>query len=201
PDNNSAAPENPLAGPKATATNGPPRAGKAESEIEELSRQLEDALGGQADEAQEDDAQPASPDKDFPVASKESTGESADQAHKEMRMTVYGDKILMASNDLAALDRMEKLIQMLSASATPKTKWTVYYLKLADATETATMLGHLFPEGTVTQTTPTPTGLFGGLFATRTSENTSGLGSLSRGGALRIIPEVRSNALFISGSE
>src|SRR5262249_46453110 len=155
------------------------RAGKAENEIDELSRQLEDALRRQADEAQDDEKQPAAPDQDLPVAGNESTGASSDQAQKELRMTVYGDKILMASNDLAALDRMEKLIQLLSASAPPKSKWTVYYLRLADATETATMLGHLFPAGTVTQTTPTPTGLFGGLFATRTSENTSGLGSLS----------------------
>ncbi len=119
-------------------------------------------------------------------------------------MTVYGDKILMASTDLAALDRMEKLIELVATSAPPKTKWTVYYLRLADATETANTLGYLFPDVSITRATPTTTGgLFrGGSFNRTTStDTTSGLGSLSRGEAPRIIPEVRSNALFISGSE
>jgi type II secretory pathway component GspD/PulD (secretin) len=110
----------------------------------------------------------------------------------------------MSSNDSEALDRMERLIQALSAAAPPKTKWTVYYLRLADATETATMLGSLFPDVTVAQSTSTTTGrsLFGGFngFRTNTTDD-SGLGSLSKGGKLRIIPELRSNALFISGPE
>ena len=63
---------------------------------------------------------------------------------------------------------MERLIQALSAATTPKTKWTVYYLRVADAAETATMLGHLFPEGSVTRsTTQTTGGLFGGLASLR----------------------------------
>jgi len=62
------------------------------------------------------------------------------------------------------------------------------------------MLGHLFPEGSVTRsTTQTTGGFFGGLASLRTTD--AGLGSPNRGGALRIIPEVRANALFISGPE
>jgi hypothetical protein len=42
-------------------------------------------------------------------------GEGATRKPKsEIRMTVYGDKILMASTDLAALDRMEKLIELVA---------------------------------------------------------------------------------------
>jgi type II secretory pathway component GspD/PulD (secretin) len=120
-------------------------------------------------------------------------------------MTVDGDRILIASNDSAALDKMEQLIQLLSVSGPPKSKWTVYYLRVADATETANMLGYLFPQGTVTRnTTNTGTGFFGrGMFSTQTSSSSDGaaLSSLSKGGALKIIPELRSNALFISGDE
>lgn len=126
----------------------------------------------------------------------------------ELRMSVFGDRILLSSTDMAALDQMEKLIQTLSTAAPPKEKWTVYYLRLADATETAAMLGALFPTGTVTRTASTTTGQgFGGFGGgnqfTRTSatNDTAALSSLSKGGALKIIPEVRSNALFISGGE
>jgi hypothetical protein len=115
-------------------------------------------------------------------------------------MTVLGDRILMASTDMQALDRMEKLIQALSAAAPPKTKWTVYYLRVADATETATMLGNLFPEGTVSRTTQTTGGLFGGGLFSRFNNSSSepaGLSSLSKG-MLRIIPEVRCSSVATS---
>jgi type II secretory pathway component GspD/PulD (secretin) len=68
------------------------------------------------------------------------------------------------------------------------------------------MLGYLFPQGTVTRTTTnTGGGMFGrgGLFSTQSSStsDSAALSSLSKGGALRIIPELRSNSLFISGDE
>ncbi len=183
------------------------RADEIDAQIEEISRQLELAQRDD-EEALPDDGSQAAPSGEgsAPAEKKELPPEATgkQKPKSEIRMTVYGDKILMASDDLAALDRMEKLIQLVSTSAPAKTKWTVYYLQLADATETATMLASLFPDGSVTRNSSTATGgLFGGGFFNRTSstDSSSGLGSLSRGGALRIIPEVRSNALFISGAE
>jgi type II secretory pathway component GspD/PulD (secretin) len=208
--------KNPLAPPDRSTKPKSPRAAKGptaraeqiDALIEEVSRQVEIAQRDEEEALQDDGSQESPADEGAAVADSEDSpskarkNSSGQKPKSEIRMTVYGDKILMASSDLAALDRMEKLIQLVSTSAPPKTKWTVYYLRLADATETANMLGSLFPDGSVTRTSTTTGGLFGGGgFFNRTSSTDSGLGSLSRGGALRIIPEVRSNALFISGSE
>ncbi len=180
------------------------------AEIDDLSRQLENALRDQDQVAGEDDpsdearepraqqAEPARSPRPLERPARDRTAKSSSEP-AELRMTVYDGKILMASTDNEALDRMERLIQALSAATALRTKWTVYYLRVADAAETATMLGHLFPEGSVARATQTTGPLFGGLASLRTAD--AGLGSPNRGGALRIIPEVRANALFISGPE
>jgi type II secretory pathway component GspD/PulD (secretin) len=181
------------------------------AEIDDLSRQLENALRDQdqiagedisSAEASEPKANETKPTKSPRQVERPARDRTAKPASEpaELRMTVYDGKILMASTDNEALDRMERLIQALSAATAPRTKWTVYYLRVADAAETATMLGHLFPEGSVTRAAQTTGGpFFGGLASLRTTD--AGLGSPNRGGALRIIPEVRANALFISGPE
>ncbi|MGE5193535.1 MAG: secretin N-terminal domain-containing protein, partial [Deltaproteobacteria bacterium] len=179
-----------------------PQTGKDEAGIEELSRQLEEALRDQEKSQQADGGQ-ESPENDEPAAAAPASTPAPKAGAEsgpsgELRMTVFGDRILIASTDTKALDRMEQLIQMLSAAAPPKTKWTVYYLRVADAAETATMLGSLFPQGTVKTTQTTGGGFFSRF---NTSNDSATLSSLSKGGALRIIPEVRSNALFISGDE
>src|SRR5262245_56471936 len=94
---------------------------KPEPDIDELSRQLEEALGEddeskEADGSQEgfDDALPApqapAAQGPAPKVSKES------RKPGELRMTVDGDRILIASDDAAALDKMEQLIHLLSVS-------------------------------------------------------------------------------------
>jgi type II secretory pathway component GspD/PulD (secretin) len=180
------------------------------AEIDDLSRQLENALreqdqiagednsSAEASEPKSDVAEPARPSRQLERPARDRAAKPSSEP-AELRMTVYDGKILMASTDNEALDRMERLIQALSAATAPRTKWTVYYLRVAEAAETATMLGHLFPEGSVTRATQTTGPLFGGLASLRTAD--AGLGSPSRGGALRIIPETRANALFISGPE
>jgi type II secretory pathway component GspD/PulD (secretin) len=191
------------AAPVAAAPARRPR--RSEPSIDELSRQLEEALGDD-DETREADGSQEALDEAAAAPKAAAPKVTKDRGQPgELRMTVDGDRILIASNDSAALDKMEQLIHLLSVSGPPKTKWTVYYLRVADATETANMLGYLFPQGTVTRNTSnTGTGLFGrGMFSTQTSStsDSAALSSLSKGGALRIIPETRSNALFISGDE
>lgn len=123
----------------------------------------------------------------------------------EVRLSVVGGKLVMSSDDTQALDRLEGFVQSLVDSAPRKTRWTVYYLRTADATETATMLGALFPQGSVSQTTAPSSSLFGGFASGLRSMggslmDMSGLNSLGKGGpALTIVPEIRSNSLFISG--
>jgi hypothetical protein len=110
-----------------------------------------------------------------------------------VRIGTFGGNILLYSDDQEALDRVERLIQTVVQSAGAKTKWTVYYLRVADATDTASMLSLLFPQGAVTQTSSSrSSSYFGGL------SDSAGLSSLGAGN-LRIVPEVRSNALFITG--
>ena len=120
-------------------------------------------------------------------------------------ITFSGDELIIASDDPQALDQMELLVESLAQAVKPQTNWTIFYLSSADANEAATMLGKLFPSSSVTASTIGNTGTLGNL--------SSGLSSVGRGlmdftglsslGAtadqLLIIPEVRSNALFVTG--
>lgn len=159
-----------------------------ESEEEKTSRQA-----GPSDESEE--AAPSSGRK----SAKAADGES------EVRIAVYGGNIVISSDNPEELDRLERFIQSLSTTTASKTKWSVYYLRVADATETATMLGHLFPQGSVSQTAESNSSMFGGITSSLSRMGSSlmdasGLSSLGSGSnALRIIPELRSNALFIAG--
>src|SRR5690606_38460582 len=83
-------------------------------------------------------------------------------------------------------------------------KWTVFYLRSADATETAMLLEQLFPTSSVSMTA-VDGGLFGGLTSGLSSfggglMNAAGLDSFGLDTqTLRIIPDIRSNSLFVSG--
>ncbi|MFM7159358.1 MAG: secretin N-terminal domain-containing protein, partial [Planctomycetaceae bacterium] len=131
-------------------------------------------------------------------------GRAASQ-ESDVSASVVGGKLLIAGSDMEQLDQVESLIESFVQTSPNQPRWIVYYLRAADATETATTLGALFPQGSITQTATQNSGFFGSL--------TGGLSSLggslmdmtgmnSLGGAaqpLRIIPELRSNSLFISG--
>ena len=120
---------------------------------------------------------------------------------------VRGDELIMTSEDKEALDRMENMIDTLISAIPNRTRWTVFYLRTADATETAQMLERLFPQSSVTASTSSSDGLFGSL--------TSGLSTVGRGmmnvtglnqtlggaGSLRIITDIRANALFVTGPQ
>ncbi|MFQ5732323.1 MAG: secretin N-terminal domain-containing protein [Planctomycetaceae bacterium] len=117
---------------------------------------------------------------------------------------IQNGQIVVNSDDKQALDRIQRLIGAMAASYQPKTTWTVFYLQSADATEAASMLEQLLPSSTVATTASSSSNsLFGGLtqgFSSlgNTVADMSGLNTLSD--SVRIIPDVRSNALFVSGS-
>ncbi|MCA9116999.1 MAG: hypothetical protein KDA79_18130, partial [Planctomycetaceae bacterium] len=101
---------------------------------------------------------------------------------------------------------LESLVDTLGRAMPVQTTWSVFYLKAADATETAAMLEQLFPTSSVSLTnSAADTGLMGSLTGGisslgRSVAGMTGLSSLGGGmQTLRIIPEVRANALFVSG--
>lgn len=139
-------------------------------------------------------------------SAKDSNSQPATKASPGVSMTVNGDEIIMTSPDTNALDRLEELFSALSETIPARTRWTIFYLRSADATETATMLERLFPQSSVTASSAADSGgMFGGF--------TSGFSSMSRGmlsatgldslgsasQPVRIITDTRANALFVSG--
>ena len=118
------------------------------------------------------------------------------QPDHEVRLSIFGGQIIAYSEDPDALDRVERLIEQLAQSSTSRTRWMVYYLKAADAAETASMLAQLFQGATTTSSSRLLSSFGSGLSDSGTSGS---LGSSTT--PLRILPEARSNALFISGSE
>ena len=112
-----------------------------------------------------------------------------------------GNNLIIASDDQEALDRIERLVESLTRATPRKQQWTVFYLRSSDALETAGTLGELFPTGSVAA--PTSAGdsnLMGSLSSLGGNlMDMTGLASLGGGAALRIIPEPRLNALFVSG--
>ncbi|MCX7420630.1 MAG: hypothetical protein NT013_13980 [Planctomycetia bacterium] len=116
-----------------------------------------------------------------------------------------GGNLILKSDDEAALDELESLIEMMQEAAPSKSRWTVFYLRSADASETAAMLERLFPTSSVSSSNASSSGMLGELTSGmgsmgRTLMNATGLNTLGTSSlALRIVPEVRSNALYVSG--
>jgi type II secretory pathway component GspD/PulD (secretin) len=142
-----------------------------------------------------------------PQVSKEADGKATLKAVPPgVSMTVNGDEIIMTSPDTTALDRLEELFATLSESIPARTRWTIFYLRSADATETATMLERLFPQSSVTSSSAADSGgMFGGFSSGFSSMGKSMLGATgldslgSSSQPVRIITDTRANALFVSG--
>ncbi|MCA9020275.1 MAG: hypothetical protein KDA74_09050, partial [Planctomycetaceae bacterium] len=92
------------------------------------------------------------------------------------------------------------MIDALTQAIPPKNQWTVFYLRSADATATAKMLESLFPSSSVSDM-DSGSGMFSGISNIGGSlMDATGLSTLGMGPqTLRIIPEVRSNALYVTG--
>ena len=120
-------------------------------------------------------------------------------------MTPNGGNLIIASEDEEALDRLEELIQSLQLRIPHKLRWTVFYLRSADATDVSAMLERLFPTSSVSSI---DSGLSGGFLGSLSSGFSSmsnslldatGLSGFADPLTLKIIPDVRSNSLFVTG--
>ena len=126
----------------------------------------------------------------------------------EVVITVFGDDLQLTSSDPAALDRLEELLDALQQTLPFRTRWTVFYLQAADATEAADMLRQIFPGSSVSSTTASDSASILGSLTSSVSgfgsslADATGLTTLAENPqALRIIPDVRSNSLLISGPD
>ena len=164
--------------------------------------QADEAVDGGADDLdqeedlEEDPAAPATPATPAKPAASE-------EAKSPITITPSGGNLVISSEDIPALDRLQQMIEALAAAGPKRTSWTVFYLRSADATETATILGSLFPSGSVSQSADSSS-MFGSLTSGISSMGSSlmdmtGLSNLGAATTLRIVPELRSNALFVSG--
>ncbi len=149
----------------------------------------------------------ASPSNASPSNADTTDDKNVTSSSAPIGLTIIGEEIILTSEDKAALDRLEDMFNTLSSAMPSRTRWTIFYLRSADATETAQMLEKLFPQSSVTASTSSSEGLFGSL--------TSGLSTMGRGmmnvtglnqtlggaGSLRIITDLRANALFVTGPQ
>lgn len=165
--------------------------------LNEISALLEQDAGDVAE-------QPAKSKTDSKSAPKTKASGSDSGTKSRVSIIVRDGQLIITSDDPAALDRVYQVAQTLLQTMPNKTTWTVFYLRTADATQTAAMLEQIFPASSVAST-DTGGGLMGGLTSGLSNFGSSvmdmtGLNSLGQTGALRIIPDLRSNSLFVSGS-
>lgn len=132
-----------------------------------------------------------------------------DPSESDVTITVTGGDLMVISRDPDALDEVESMIQSLAQTIPVKTTWNVFYLRSSSAEDAAAMLEQLFPTSSVSSaaTGASSDSLVGSLTSGISSmggslmdlAGFSGLGMDQT--TLRIIPEIRLNALFIAGPE
>lgn len=142
---------------------------------------------------------PASPE---PQA--EEKAAEKETARPPVVITVMGDELILASDDPSALDQLEEILGQTMEVLPPRIQWYVFPLESADATEVATMLEQLFPDSSVSTTSSSGSmlGAMGGGVSSFGSSlmGMTGLGNMAASpSTLQIIPEIRLNALLVSG--
>ena len=178
----------------------------AESAGEEPAVAADDA----AEEAVVDEAGPAAAEPTAPgaqTAPAERSESQSDPRGTEVAPGIFiqiqGDELVIVSEDEEALDRFEDLLSEALSAIPPQTTWTVFTLQTADATQAAAMLEQLIPDASVSQVATTDSSIFGSLSSSFSSMGSSLMSATGLSGTtssvLRIIPEPRLNALFVSG--
>ncbi len=184
--------------PGADRRNGPPAAEDSSTQFRSIRNDGRRESGYFTVSAQQE---PASDEVATPV---NPPGASSD-AQSEIQIVLDGDELLLVSSDEAALDRLEEVMDYLQESIPFRTKWTVFYLQAADATEAADLLKQFIPSSTVASTSASSSSFsLGSMFSPLTDSVSSmtGLNSLGPNPqTLRIIPDVRSNSLFVTGPQ
>ncbi len=118
----------------------------------------------------------------------EEAAESQTPERPRVTIEVQGGELFMYSNDGQALDEIEETIRELVRQMPARTHWTVFYLRAATASETATQLGQLLRD----ESDP-----YIGIGLPTAAERSLPVGVQT----VRLIPDSRTNAIFISGPE
>lgn len=128
------------------------------------------------------------------------------KSNPNLEVIVFGDELILSANDEEELDRLEDLLDTLQRNLPFKPEYTVYYLQAADAIEASDMLGQFFPSSSVASTSMSSSGsMMGSLGSSFSSMGSSlmdmtGLSGLGvNNTTLRIIPDARTNSLFMTG--
>ena len=100
---------------------------------------------------------------------------------------VQGSDLLMYSDDAVALDKVEQTVRDLVRQMPSRTEWTVFFLRAAPADTTARTLLDLLRSDSTTEV----------VIGSAVDVSYSGLADET----MRIVPDVRTNALFISGTD
>ena len=142
---------------------------------------------------------------DAPTADAQIPDESVPQGPFDgIQIVVDGDDLLLLYKDEDALDRLEETMDFLQQSIPYRTRWTVFYLQASDATEASALLEQLIPSSSVTSTAASTGFSLGSMFRPIT-DSVSSMTGLSGIGpnpqTLRIIPDLRSNSLFVTGPQ
>jgi hypothetical protein len=109
-----------------------------------------------------------------------------------VNIEVRGDQLFLYSADEEALDEVEETIRALVRQMPEHKNWTVFYLRAAEAAATASLLYQLLPD----DTTPLDAYVLSGEPAPAPIDPAYGLTAPT----LRVIPDARTNALFVSGT-
>jgi len=122
----------------------------------------------------------------------------------ELNIVVMGDELFITSSDPEQLNQFEELLAQTMQAIPPRVTWTVFTLRVADATEAANMLKLFFPGSSVSAASSSTGSMMDSLSSGVTSLGSSlrdltGLGTSGVSQTLRIIPDNRQNALFVSG--
>ncbi|WP_197528752.1 secretin N-terminal domain-containing protein [Aeoliella mucimassa] len=100
---------------------------------------------------------------------------------------VQGSDLLMYSDDAVALDKVEQTVRDLVRQMPSRTEWTVFFLRAAPADTTARTLVDLLRSDSTTEV----------VIGSAVDVSYSSLADET----MRIVPDVRTNALFISGTD
>jgi type II secretory pathway component GspD/PulD (secretin) len=117
-------------------------------------------------------------------------------------VTIQGDNLVIGSDDSEAINKLKDLVQAIGMAMPPEKNWTLFYLQSTDATEVAYMLEQLIPDSSVSSSSSGNDGsIMGSLMGLgQQMADVSGLSSaVENSTSLRIIPETRLNALFVTG--
>lgn len=128
--------------------------------------------------------------------------DSDEKASDPVFVTIQGDNLVIGSDDSEAINKLKDLVQAIGMAMPPEKNWSLFYLQSTDATEVAYMLEQLIPDASVSSSSGGSDGSFMGSLMGfgQQMADVSGLSSaVENSTSLRIIPELRLNALFVTG--